>query len=247
VNRSGIQQHSNNYGDCQQISMAERLCAEVVHETGLHSILEVLTRHGSDSAFLVNADSEGMPFVIAGAREGMLIPPDHPLPSKFQQLLQRQCFVFRHYVTCGRCLVTNQMLRRYFPGQIQSMLALDCHWREAIIIPFEARSEKRNVICFFSVPLENHIRAMLVGAVRSVAQQMTDSAPNSFWPQISRLQHVCMHWAVKGKTAKDIAVIENMSVATVRYNLNGVKKLLGCSTLSATVVEYSKKFGVSPL
>ena len=54
-------------------------------------------------------------------------------------------------------------------------------------------------------------------------------------PPGSRLtarQAVCLKWSAEGKSMKDIAVIENMSFATVNFHLNNARKTLQASSLA---------------
>lgn len=50
-------------------------------------------------------------------------------------------------------------------------------------------------------------------------------------------QALCLKWSAEGKTMRDIAVLENMSFATVNFHLNNARKALdACSLAQATAI-----------
>lgn len=55
--------------------------------------------------------------------------------------------------------------------------------------------------------------------------------------ELTPKQALCLKWSAEGKTMRDIAVLENMSFATVNFHLNNARKALdACSLAQATAI-----------
>lgn len=58
--------------------------------------------------------------------------------------------------------------------------------------------------------------------------------------QLTARQALCLKWSAEGKSMKDIAVLENLSFATVNFHLNNAREILNAASLAQATAMATK-------
>jgi DNA-binding CsgD family transcriptional regulator len=251
MNVTGNYQHARKKPGI--VLLANRMSGELPPDASDESLLQVLTRYGADSAFLIGGNKRAVPKILAGAERGKLLAADHPLVRSFREFIGGRTFEFRHYLIRSRLPISRALLMQHFPSELQAMLSLPAAiagkpWRDINIFPLRAIPFPAAVVCFFPSETDWRVDALFAGAIRARKEPgRCHALSGNPFHAMTEMQHRCARWAAKGKTAEDIAEIEGTSVTIVRVNLYKFKNLLGCSTLTEAIIVYSQYFNITPL
>lgn len=84
----------------------------------------------------------------------------------------------------------------------------------------------------------DQVAAVTAVAYLHTALQAKNARPTAqHHPQLTARQALCLKWSAEGKSMKDIAVLENLSFATVNFHLNNARETLEAASLAqATAV-----------
>lgn len=74
--------------------------------------------------------------------------------------------------------------------------------------------------------------ATAVGYLHAKIEQQNGGVVGNKACELTPKQALCLKWSAEGKTMRDIAVLENMSFATVNFHLNNARKALDASSLA---------------
>lgn len=73
--------------------------------------------------------------------------------------------------------------------------------------------------------------ATAVGYLHVIEQQNSGVVRGNIC-ELTPKQALCLKWSAEGKTMRDIAVLEDMSFATVNFHLNNARKALDAGSLA---------------
>lgn len=126
-------------------------------------------------------------------------------------------------------------------------------WRTKVSVPYRYRRHGFSIGMGSSEPFD--LLSERLGDVRFLTNlyckfyvEQTSKAANDLDEvELSAKQIECLRWAVAGKSYCDIAEIVGISERTVRHHLVSARDRYGFATITQTLVQAAKQFGLDPL